>query len=235
MRDHLEHVARRVIAPDAAVDLDASPAITFETPPGLVDASLAFGLPDLRAGRVSRGRRASRRVPMRLLSVSWRSWMPQPVSRTSMSAMSALSSLFLSGTNSRLGGAPRNRPPKPTAIGVANAFEEHLPAVGDTVVIGVLEDQDPAVAGSRGLRPVTRSRGSRRSQPPRSSQQKAIGCVIIGSFAHALTVAVQRRHLRDRLLGREQPGLAPFALRDTPQHVVALPGYSATPRSCRCR
>ena len=30
--------------------------------------------------------------------------------------------------------------------GEGNAFEEHLPAVGDTVVIGVLEDQDPAVA-----------------------------------------------------------------------------------------
>ena len=53
---------------------------------------------------------------MKLFSVSCKSVSPQPVSLISISSTSALSSLFLSGINRRFGGAPTQRPSKPTAM-----------------------------------------------------------------------------------------------------------------------
>ena len=66
-----------------------------------------------------------------------------------MSAMSALSSPSRSGTNSRLGGAPRNSAVESDRDrrGKGDPFQEDLAAVGDAVAIGVLENQDAAVAG----------------------------------------------------------------------------------------
>jgi hypothetical protein len=53
---------------------------------------------------------------LKLFRVSCKSVSPHPVSLTSISSTSALSSLFLSGINNKLGGAPTHKPSKPTAI-----------------------------------------------------------------------------------------------------------------------
>ena len=155
VRDDLEHVLRRVIPPDAAVDLDA---VALRGGPRETALCVCRRRP-LPCGFLTFEGVAYPCSPYshpsgpqcRLFSVSWRSRMPQPVRRTSISAMSALSSPLRSGTNSRLGGAPTNTPSKPTAMrgGKDDPFHEHLAAVGDAVVIGVFQDQDAAVPGIR--------------------------------------------------------------------------------------
>ena len=80
--------------------------------------------------------------------VSWRSWMPQPVSRTSMSGHVGLVVVVAIRHEQQVG-----RRAEEQAVEAdgdrrrkGDPFQEDLAAVGDAVVIGVLENQDAAVA-----------------------------------------------------------------------------------------
>ena len=175
VRDHLETILGRVIAPHAAVDLHAvaRQQIARERLLRLVDPSLAFGLPDLRVGGVSlQSVEPAVGPPVqavdRLVAIGDA---PAGEAHFDVGHVGLVVAVAV-GDEQQI-----RRRAEEQAIesdgdrrGKRDALEEDLAAVGDAVAVGVFENQDAAVAGIReALRRGTRSRGSR---PPTAGRDR---------------------------------------------------------------
>ncbi len=224
VRHDLEDVLRRMVAPDAAIEVHtlALEQVLRKRLLVAVDAPLALRLPDLRRGGIPlQPVEPAVRPPVQavdgLVAVADPPAGEPHFDRRQVRPVVAVAvrheQQVRRGADEDAVEADRQRRRE------HDAFHEHLAAVGHAVAVGVLEDQDAAGAGvGEAVHPrlVVAVLGHPQAAAIVPAERHRLRDGGLGRPG-ADGVTVHQRHPRDRLLRRQERRLAPFLLRDPPQ------------------